>query len=58
VPKARAAAQDQAAFSDRIRKQWNYREKNCKDKACLTSWYAYESDIMTKIAKTGDVNAK
>lgn len=58
MPKARAAAQDQAAFSDRIRKQWNYREKNCKDKACLTSWYAYESDIMTKIAKTGDVNAK
>lgn len=58
VQKARAAAQDQAGFSDRIRKQWNYREKNCKDKACLTSWYAYESDVMTKIAQTGDVNAK
>jgi hypothetical protein len=58
VQKARAAAQDQAGFSDRIRKQWNYREKTCKDKACLTSWYAYESDVMAKIAQTGDVNAK
>lgn len=58
VQKARAAAQDQASFSDRIRKQWNYREKTCKDKGCLTSWYAYESDVMTKIAQSGDVNAK
>ncbi len=58
VQKARAAAQDQAGFSDRIRKQWNYREKTCKDKACLTTWYSYESDVMTKIAQTGDVNAK
>lgn len=58
VQKARAAAQDQAGFADRIRKQWNYREKTCKDKACLTSWYAYESDVMTKIAQSGDVNAK
>lgn len=58
VQKARSATQDQAGFSDRIRKQWNYREKTCKDKACLASWYAYESDVMTKIAQTGDVNAK
>ncbi len=58
VQKARAAVQDQAAFSDRIRKQWNYREKNCKDKACLASWYAYESGVMTRIAQTADVNAQ
>ena len=58
VQKARTAAQDQAAFSDRLRKQWNFREKNCKDKACLTSWYSYESDAMTKIAQTGDANIK
>ncbi|AUT64976.1 hypothetical protein C2L65_35880 [Paraburkholderia terrae] len=58
VQKARAAAQDQAAFADRMRKQWNFREKNCKDKACLTSWYSYESDIMTKIAQTGDPSVK
>ncbi|MGX7001394.1 hypothetical protein [Caballeronia sp. KNU42] len=58
VEKARAASQDQAAFSDRLRKQWNYREKNCKDKACLTTWYSYESDVMNKIAQTGDANVK
>jgi hypothetical protein len=58
VQKAHAAVQDQTAFSDRMRKQWNYREKNCKDKACLTSWYGYETDIMTKIAQTGDVSAQ
>jgi hypothetical protein len=57
VEKARAAVQDQTAFSDRIRKQWNFREKNCKDKACLTSWYAYENDILTKIAQSGNVAA-
>ena len=58
LQKARAAVQDQAAFSDRIRKQWNYREKNCKDKACLTSWYAYETDVLTKIAQSGQVSAQ
>ncbi|WP_240975716.1 hypothetical protein [Paraburkholderia aromaticivorans] len=57
VEKARAAAQDQTGFSDRIRKQWNFREKTCKDKACLTSWYAYENDILTKIAQSGNVAA-
>jgi hypothetical protein len=58
VQKARAAVQDQTGFSDRMRKQWNYREKNCKDKVCLTSWYAYETDIMSKVAQTGDIGAK
>jgi hypothetical protein len=58
VQKARAAVQDQGAFSDRIRKQWNFREKNCKDKACLTSWYEYETDVLTKIAQSGQVSAQ
>lgn len=58
VQKARAAALDQVAFGDRIRKQWNYREKTCKDKACLSAWYAYESDVMTKITQSGDATTK
>ncbi|WP_321946735.1 hypothetical protein [Paraburkholderia sp. J10-1] len=58
VQQARNAVQDQAGFGERIKKQWNYREKNCKDKPCLAAWYAYEKDIMTKIAQSGDVNAK
>lgn len=55
---ARDAVTDKAAFADRARKQWNYREKNCHDKACLVSWYAYQKDVLSKIAQTGDVNAQ
>jgi hypothetical protein len=58
VQQARNAVPDQAAFSDRIKKQWNYREQKCKDRPCLAAWYAYEKDIIQKIAQTGDVNAK
>lgn len=54
---AKAAAQDRVAFTERTRKQWNYREKNCTDKACLMAWYAYQTNVLTKIAQTGDVNA-
>jgi uncharacterized protein len=55
---ARAAATDNVAFADRTRKQWNYREKNCRDKACLLSWYEYQDSALTKIAQTGDVGAQ
>lgn len=55
---AHGAATDKAGFSDHIRKQWNYREKNCRDKSCLVAWYAQQKDALTKIAQTGDVNAK
>ena len=55
---AKTSAHDQDAFKERIRKQWNYREKNCRDKACLLSWYAYQKDVLSKIAQTGDVNAQ
>jgi len=55
---AKDAVIDKAAFADRTRKQWNFREKNCRDKACLTSWYAYQKRVLTKIAQTGDVGAQ
>lgn len=55
---ARTSARDQQAFADRIRKQWNYRESHCKDVACLTAWYQYENNVLTKIAQTGDANAQ
>jgi len=54
---AKAAATDKTAFADRTRKQWNYREKNCRDKDCLKSWYAYQKNVLTKIAQTGDAQA-
>lgn len=55
---AKLAVQDQAAFTERTRKQWNYREKNCRDKDCLMSWYEYQKTALTKIAQTGEVNAQ
>ncbi|WP_256858395.1 hypothetical protein, partial [Burkholderia cenocepacia] len=55
---AKDAATDKSAFVERTRKQWNFREKNCRDKECLTSWYAYQKRILTKIAQTGDVTAQ
>lgn len=54
---AKAAATDKAAFADRTRKQWNYREKNCRDKECLKSWYTYQKNVLTKITQTGDAQA-
>ncbi|WP_105507719.1 hypothetical protein [Paraburkholderia sp. BL21I4N1] len=57
VQQARTAVQDQSAFSERIKKQWNFRERNCKDKACLASWYAYEAGVLTKIAQSGNASA-
>ncbi|RQZ20740.1 hypothetical protein DIE15_01310 [Burkholderia sp. Bp9031] len=55
---AKDAVSDKTAFAERTRKQWNFREKNCRDKACLTSWYAYQKRVLTKIAQTGDVSAQ
>ena len=55
---AKAAATDKAVFADRVREQWNSRELNCRDKLCLMMWYTNQKNALTKIAQTGDVNAK
>ncbi|WP_075122860.1 lysozyme inhibitor LprI family protein [Burkholderia paludis] len=55
---AKDAVIDKTAFAERTRKQWNFREKNCRDKECLTSWYAYQKRVLAKIAQTGDVNVQ
>ncbi|WP_414451990.1 hypothetical protein [Burkholderia sp. 22PA0099] len=55
---AKDAVTDKTAFAERARKQWNFREKNCRDKACLVSWYAYQKRVLTKVAQTGDANAQ
>jgi hypothetical protein len=55
---AKDAVADKAAFAERVRKQWNFREKNCHDKECLVSWYAYQKRVLTKIAQSGDPTAQ
>lgn len=55
---AKAAVGNSAELSERARKQWNFREKNCRDKSCLLSWFSYQKDVMNKVAQTGDVYAR
>lgn len=55
--KAKAAVTDQAAFRERTRQQWNYREQYCHDRSCLVRWYADQKTALTQIAETGRVNA-
>lgn len=53
--RARAAANDQAAFKEQERQRWNYRERTCRDKDCLVRWYADQKADLTQIAATGNV---
>ena len=47
---------DQVALTNRLKKQWNYREKNCKDVECLNIWYGYQKETITKIIQTKNAN--
>ncbi|NPT33854.1 lysozyme inhibitor LprI family protein [Paraburkholderia xenovorans] len=55
--RAKAAVTDQAAFRERTRQQWNYREQSCHDRNCLVRWYADQKTALTQIAQTGRVDA-
>ena len=46
----------QVALTNRLKKQWNYREKNCKDVECLNIWYGYQKETLTKIIQTKNAN--
>lgn len=39
---AKAATSDKKSFGDTARRNWNWRNKNCRDKACLVAWYEDE----------------
>lgn len=53
--KAKAATNDSAAFKERSRAQWNYREQQCHDRECLLRWYTDQKVVLTEIATTGKV---
>lgn len=55
---AKASVTDSAGLTDRMRGQWNYREKNCRDKHCLSDWYVSQKDVMRKVSQTGDAYAQ
>ncbi|ADG14236.1 hypothetical protein BC1002_0128 [Paraburkholderia atlantica] len=46
---AKSTATDQDAFKEHARVQWNYRERNCHDRDCLTQWYATQRQWLTGI---------
>ncbi|MDR5803736.1 DUF4236 domain-containing protein [Caballeronia sp. LZ001] len=53
--KAKGAVADQAAFRERTRAQWNYREQTCHDRECLARWYADQKIALNEMATTGSV---
>lgn len=55
---AKLSAIDKLAFRQYTRNQWNYRERNCKDRECVASWYEYQKYSLNKIAQTGDVSVE
>jgi hypothetical protein len=52
------AATDLDALKERMRGQWNFREKHCSDVACLNTWYQYQTNTMALIEKTRNVAAR
>ncbi|WP_144113702.1 NINE protein [Paraburkholderia sp. BCC1886] len=52
------APTDLDAFKDRMRGQWNFREKHCNDVACLNTWYQYQTSTMALIEQTRNAAAR
>lgn len=46
---AKQAASDKAGFKKQNRDEWEYREKTCHDKPCLTTWYAHRTQQLQAI---------
>lgn len=42
---AKTAAPDKQAFANTTRQNWNWRERNCRDKACLVGRYADQKQL-------------
>lgn len=55
---AKKSIPDISTLRQRAIKQWNFREKNCKDRACVAAWYEYQKTVWAKILQTGDANAE
>jgi hypothetical protein len=56
--KTAIAATDLDALKERMRGQWNFREKHCNDVACLSTWYTYQISTMALIEQTKNVAAR
>lgn len=57
LKQAKASVVDVNAFNQRIKRQWNYREKTCKDVACLMQWFLYEKETLNQVIATGNFRA-
>lgn len=57
LKQAKASVTDVNALNQRIKRQWNYREKTCKDVACLMQWFMYEKNILNQVIETGSFKA-
>jgi hypothetical protein len=55
LQQAKAAALDPGALADLVAGQMAEREKSCRDKPCLTLWFARQMTSLNQIAQTGYV---
>lgn len=46
---AKLIAADKEVLTERLRNQWNYREKNCFDSECVAAWFTYMNNELNKI---------
>ncbi|MCA8144454.1 DUF4352 domain-containing protein [Burkholderia vietnamiensis] len=49
---------DLDALKNRMRGQWNFREKHCNDVSCLDQWFTYQIKTMALIGETKNVAAR
>lgn len=47
--KARAQSTDKQLFKEWARQRWNNRERNCRDVACIRSWYADQINFYSEL---------
>lgn len=55
---AKAQASDKRAFNESARKQWNRREKTCRDVACLDQWYAEQRSAYSAMINPNSTSAQ
>ncbi|GAB3053004.1 hypothetical protein GCM10027155_19250 [Acinetobacter apis] len=53
INEARNKSDDIIGFNKYIRKEWNYREKNCKDINCLKNWYNKQKLALSNVIQKG-----
>jgi uncharacterized protein len=52
---AKAAAMDRVAFNQENNREWEWRERNCSDRACLIGWYTHRKAQLSAVIASAEV---